>query len=651
MFEISKKLKLDILNALISEKELFGKPDSADNIIKFLDDMLNLKALPSEDGRYSNAYDDAYQHLVNNYDWEYDYVLTERFNIVDNTVTFIDFLNRIIHPILREDEDEIIRYLLLVNPYLEKEKLSFSLVSFDENGLSIYEVNTLDSVKKVPSTIIENKIPFIIENSPSGWYDNYNSHKKPEVFPSFLLVNNIEWNDYSNYSSYYLFYYTSSLESHKIGTVKIISKNSDNTINILTDTFFILDENFCSLGQEYSFYENLKNIFKKEYNSILWALKDAALFPDILEEFENEYYFKNSLIRYDEQEQLLREAKYRLYDYNLKNLYSFKYSFKPKFSEDEVDVNFDFDSKKIIPSRIFALIGKNGTGKTQLITTLPLDIYKKNNELFTPKTPLFSKVIAVSYSAFDTFEIPKKTADFNYVYCGLKDSKGEMYSNQGLKLRFHNSWKKIISKRRFDKWINLFPSFMDYDLINEFIIEDTVPGEYKVDMKGFNSVVKKLSSGQSILLYIITEIVANIRFDSLIIYDEPETHLHPNAISQLINTIYELTQEFQSYCIIATHSPLIVRELLSRNVYIMERDSNTLTVRKPLIETFGENLTTITEDIFGNRDIPNQFEKILFRLVESGKSFDEIISIIELEKIPLSLNARIYLKSIVNEKS
>ena len=173
--------------------------------------------------------------------------------------------------------------------------------------------------------------------------------------------------------------------------------------------------------------------------------------------------------------------------------------------------------------------------------------------------------------------------------------------------------------------------------IDEFIIEDGVLWGYKVDIKGFNSVSKKLSSGQSILLYIITEIVANIRYDSLIIYDEPETHLHPNAISQLINTIYELTNEFQSYCIIATHSPLIVRELLSRNVYVVEREGNIISLRKPLIETFGENLTTITEEIFGNRDIPNQYEKILNRLAQTGKSFDEILSIIESENITLSL--------------
>jgi ABC-type multidrug transport system ATPase subunit len=643
--KLTKKIRLDILRVLLSEQDLFGKPQDDINIIKFLDEMFELKSLPSEDDRYSNAYDDAYQHLINNYDWEYEYVLTERFSIIENSNIFINFLNKIIHPNIRNNEDEITRYYLLINPYLEKENLNFSLDSYNENGLSIFEVKEYDRTNVTPSTIIENKIPFLINNSPNGFFDYQSSHETPNTFPSFVLVNS-DWNDYANRSTYYLYYYTDISDCKKIGTVKIIHKEIDKTPNVLNENFTLLNESFCSLGQEYSYYENIKLIFGKTYESILWALKDAAFYPNILEEFENKYYFRNSLIRNDQQEQLLREVKYRLYGFNLKNLYSFQYSFKPKFADEAIDVHFDFDANRAVPSRIFALIGKNGTGKTQLITSLPIDISKKNNNAFTPKSPLFSKVIAVSYSAFDSFDIPKNTADFNYTYCGLKDSKGELYSTKGLKLRFHSSWKKIASNNRFDKWLNLLPFFLDRELINELIIEDD-----KVDIKGFNSVSKKLSSGQSILLYIITEIVANIRYASLVIYDEPETHLHPNAISQLINAIYELTNEFQSYCIIATHSPLIIRELLSRNVYIMERDETVLSVRKPISETFGENLTVLTEDIFGNNIVPNQYKKILNRLVASGKSYDKIVSIISSENIPLSLNTRIYLKSIIDEES
>ena len=48
---------------------------------------------------------------------------------------------------------------------------------------------------------------------------------------------------------------------------------------------------------EYDYYDKIKVTFGNTYNSILWALKDSAIFSDILEEFENDFYFKNSLIQ------------------------------------------------------------------------------------------------------------------------------------------------------------------------------------------------------------------------------------------------------------------------------------------------------------------------------------------------------------------
>ncbi|MGV0920880.1 AAA family ATPase [Empedobacter falsenii] len=650
---ISKQLRLDILKTLLSEDDLFGFPLDDVNIVKILDQILDLKSLPSEDSRFSNAYEDAFQHLVNNNDWDYEYVLIERFNMIDDPNLFISFLNKIIHPDIRKREDEISKYLLLLNPYLEKEGLIFTIESFNDDGLSIYEVSELKDNQ--PSTVIENNIPFYLIYDDVSYYTNLKGDYLPNLEPPnnncFVLIHNGGWNDFGNFSSYYLYYYTNDKKCLYIGNVKIIHKKVDNTKQVLKDNFTLLSSDYCSLGQEYDYYDNLKSIFDKNFNSILWALKDSAFFPDVLEEFESLYYFKNSLIRYDENEQLLREIKFRLYDYNLKNLYSFKYSFKPKFIDEPIDVHFDFDADRLIPSRIIAIIGKNGIGKTQLISTLPLDISKRNDKVFTPKTPLFSKVISVSYSVFDSFEIPNKTSDFNYVYCGLKDLNGESYSERRLKLRFHNSWKKINKNKRFEQWINLLTFFLDKELIEEFIVKESEYEDYIVDIKGFGSVSKKLSSGQSILLYIITEIVANIRYDSLLIYDEPETHLHPNAISQLVNAIHRLTEEFQSYCIFATHSPIIIRELLSNNVFIMEREGKVLSLRKPYSETFGENLTVITEDIFGNNEIPNQYKLILRKLVSTGKTYEEILKLISADDIPMSLNTRIYLKSIINEKS
>ena len=97
----------------------------------------------------------------------------------------------------------------------------------------------------------------------------------------------------------------------------------------------------------------------------------------------------------------------------------------------------------------------------------------------------------------------------------------------------------------------------------------------------------------------MTEIIANIRYDSLIIFDEPETHLHPNAISQLINSIHSLADQFKSYCIIAPHSPIIVQGILSKNIFVIKNENKVLL----LLEWLGEMLVTCLSLIFSDFNI------------------------------------------------
>lgn len=647
MIKLSKKLKNDILNVIIAQDNSFGDLSISDGILDFLSKIWDLRIMPSTDGRYNDAYGDIYQHMVNNDDWDYEYLFITRLEILENDDIFQRFLQTVLNPDIRKTEDSIMKFYLLINPYLEKENYGFFIVDYTSEELPVYEIKDKRDIDKLPIGIKQNNIPFFVVLNPDGRSNRSSSHKTPKEFPSFVLALNDGWNDYGLNSEFNLFYYPNANGLVNIGEVKIINLEN-NITEIIEEKFTILNEKFCSLGQEFSYYDNLKSKLGKNFESILWALKDAAFYPEIQDKFEQESAFINSLIRYDVPEQLLREAKYKIYDYDLSNLYSFKYTFTPKFSDTSIDIDFNFNNNGNFPDRIYAIIGKNGTGKTQLMTSLPIDISKKEDVNFTPKTPMFSKVIAVSYSAFDTFEIPKKTATFNYLYCGLKDENGERMTDRALLLRFHNTWKKIKKQERMSQWVKILSNFLDKEMIDEFIILKN--NEFEVSLDGFTKTRKMLSSGQSILLYIITEIVANIRYDAIILYDEPETHLHPNAITQLMNTIYELVNEFQSYCIIATHSPLIIRELLSKNVFVMERESNYPSLRKIGIETFGENLTVLTEEVFGNRSIPKQYKLILERLVNNGLSYDEIINELESDNVPLSLNARMYLKTIADEK-
>jgi len=632
---ISSKIKSALLGAILKEENAFGMTDD-NGILDFLNEIWDLKNMPSEDDRFENAYGDVSQHTVNNDDWELEYLFVERLKLFDNDEIFIKFLETIVSPKYRPNEDEIIRFVLLINQYLEKEKLSLYVKEYNDDGDAVYVISKIDD-NNFFSDLPVNKIPFYI------FQDKLNNDT-----PCFVLLKD-NWNDYNYYTSFCLSYHSGD-DIINIGYVKIGHLESKDTRKVIPTTFTLLDGSFCSLGQDYDYYLTLKNKFGRNFLSILYALKDCSFFEDVHDKFQREPVFYKSLLRKDAAEQLLRVVKHKIFGYDLNNLFSFKYNFTPKYATDSVDIEFNFSEEGYSPNRIYGIIGKNGVGKTQLITSLPINISRKEEEFFIPNSPMFSKVIAVSYSVFDNFEIPKKTSLFNYVYCGLLDDNGEFLSIKKQGLRFHRTWKKIKELGRMGRWRNILIHFIEEEIVNEFVLEsDEWQDEYTVDVKGFNNIKSKLSSGQGMMLYIISEIVSHIRFDSLLLFDEPETHLHPNAITQLMNTIYELVKEFKSYCIIVTHSPLIIQELFAKNVYVMEKHDKLPSLRKIGIESFGENLTVLTEEVFGNKEIEKQYKKIIDELVDLGKNYQQIIDDIETNDLPLSLNARLYIKSKVKK--
>lgn len=620
----------------------------------FIGSILDLENMPSEDPRYKTASQDMYQHMANNDDWDLMYLFTKRFPFLNDDNIFEKLLNNLVAPEYCTKDDEINRLVLQINRYLEKENYEYKIEDFTDNQSPIYKI-VVKSKNNISRSHQANRIPIYVNFHPNAIHYFNNTHPKPPVFPSFNLVSNIAWNDFGLVSEFYLFYFDSDKTEYPIGNIKIITEQITNAEKLTTlegyldTTFNELSDEFCSLGQSFDYYRILKEKLGSNFENFLWAMKDCSFFSVLHEKFENHPYFKSSLIRNDKQEQVLREAKFRTYGLDSLNLYSFTYNFNPKFSKKNYPIELNFSNVEYYFNRIYGVIGKNGTGKTQFISSLPLDISKNNSEKFIPSTPQFSKVIAVSYSAFDNFEIPKSSANFNYVFCGLKNTEGVQLSEKGLVNRFHASWKKIKISGRFGKWKKLLSNFIEDDLLESMFSVDGETVE-ELNIIAFKEVRKILSSGQSLLLYIITEIVANIRYNSLLLYDEPETHLHPNAISQLFNTVFELLEEFDSYCIMTTHSPLIIRELVSKNVYVFTRDREYFNVTKLPIETYGENLTTLTNEVFGNRAMPHQYKTTLAKLVAENKSYEEIKNILTSANLPLSINTSIYLENLLDEK-
>lgn len=645
--DFSEDVKLSIFNYL---KEVKARPFWDDGKFQnfqpyeFINKIGELDIMPSKTEGFANAKDEI-ESLLDSKRITFEEVLIERLNLLRDNNIFQKFIEEIFY---LEDVNEAERqlHLFAINNELEKDRL---ILKLEENNLK-YSITELtdDIADEIESR--KSLLKFIVVGK------NVNYRPIVNEGEYFLLREDI-WDDYNSVTTFGMSYYDGNIHKQSFGNIKIMTKGESVTMNVIPKSFPFLPQKFCSLGQTESFYKTLNETFPDKFYTILSALCDCAFFPEKLEKFESHPRFIYSLIRDDDTERVLRTIRHTLFNHDISNIFSFVYKFKPPYSKTSIDVGFDFPNNQyerffhhrlstITSNRIYAIIGKNGTGKTQLLNSLPKDLVGNGENKFIPHPPAFSNIIHVTYSIFDSFK-PSMITDKKYVYCGLKDAKGDLIDSRRLLLRFHNSWKKIKYNKRMERWRELLSGIIDIDLLNNFIVDDfndeNYNNRYTVDIPKFHKTKEKLSSGQNILLFIITEIVANIKYDSLVLYDEPETHLHPNAITQLIGTIYQLVDEFQSFCIIGTHSPLIIQELLSKNVLILEKDGDLASIRKIEIESFGENLSKLTEDVFGNRDTSKKYKEIISQQVEIGKTYDEIVGMITSDGVPLSLNARLFI--------
>lgn len=448
------------------------------------------------------------------------------------------------------------------------------------------------------------------------------------------------WDDYTRKTCFYLNYY--GIDTYKyIGLVKIGHKEEKETLKLLKSNFLELDEDFFSLGQSNQFYQTLlKTIGKNLFNEYLEAMNDMAFLDAVRDRYEFNSNFRVSLLRTSEAEKAFNEAKKVLYGIKIIRDFNFIYKSTLENAETEHEVNFNFSEDIGLPNRIIALIGKNGTGKTQFLAKFALDLSGESdnileNDTFFPSRPLFSKVIAISYSAFDKFSLPKKNKNFSYKYCGLKDDSGKLLSSKKMIENYKASINLIKHQRRYNTWNLVISSIIGKELAEKFY--DEIFEEENYDF--LNDQSKLLSSGQSFLMYVITEVLAHIKGNSILLFDEPEMHLHPNAIANFIRMLEMILKKYDSFSILATHSPIILQEIPSLYVNVFDREGNVPMIYKLGIESFGENLDVLTETVFKTIEVEDNYKTVLQNLSKNN-SYKEVLNLFNNK---LSLNAKTFL--------
>jgi hypothetical protein len=134
--KISKGSRLRIADEMSKAKiwyhGLQAEPD-------FLSRLFDLKSLKSRDSRYNNAYDDIYQHMVNNSDWDNNWVYTDpRTNLLYADDSFyLEFLSTTLLDVVRLDQQETDRLLDIYNRNLAED--GFEIIqTIDSFGNQIY---------------------------------------------------------------------------------------------------------------------------------------------------------------------------------------------------------------------------------------------------------------------------------------------------------------------------------------------------------------------------------------------------------------------------------------------------------------------------------------------------------------------------------
>ena len=148
--------------------------------------------------------------------------------------------------------------------------------------------------------------------------------------------------------------------------------------------------------------------------------------------------------------------------------------------------------------------------------------------------------------------------------------------------------------------------------------------------------------------------IETLQEKSLVLIDEPEAHLHPPLLSAFVRALSELLISTNGVAIIATHSPVILQEVPKSCAWKLRRIGSEAISERLNIETFGENVGTLTNEVFGLEVTNSGFYKLLFKVAQENDDYNGALNYFERQ---LGMEARGILRSYYanlnneNEKS
>jgi predicted ATPase len=456
------------------------------------------------------------------------------------------------------------------------------------------------------------------------------------------------WNDYSFVTMFQVYLFDEIGKLIELGSVKIgfSGQTTDTATHIaLGQSFTSLPSPFFSLGTDVSYYRKLgTEVGPVVRESYCQALRDVVFDEKSFEVATGEQVFKTSLLRDSSLSAI--HGQYKRVLAGGVPLTDFIFHYKIPQSHDfgglELQVEVTANSKP--RTNVHAIIGRNGVGKTTILNDMisaAIDPERARGNfmarsIFTD-TPIgddyFSSVISISFSAFDPFDPPRDRPDPEsgpaYHYIGLKDTEGDAHTNLKGLPRLHGeiagSLRKVFSETASrERWVAAIKTLESDENFAAMNLTDLLMYNGDFDQNVFRT-LRRMSSGHTIAMLIMARLVETVQEKALVLIDEPESHLHPPLLSALTRSISDLLFNRNGVAIVATHSPVVLQEVPRSCVWKITRSKLAVALSRPEMETFGENVGTLTREVFGLEVSKSGFHSLLASEVNLGRSFNEVL--------------------------
>jgi len=354
-------------------------------------------------------------------------------------------------------------------------------------------------------------------------------------------------------------------------------------------------------------------------------------------------------------------------------------------------LSVDYIDTSLLEDRVHCLVGKNGCGKTRLLREMILTFARMvegdencflgnfqttAEEQADYKGPTFRRVLCFALDSQATFPSgTRNDARFEYIYTNLADRDDQTAAESST--ASGNLTRLLVDILRNDEPLDddsnhyvgsritlLQKALNPYVGLGTVLIPllEGAPGSYvyqdengrswisaarlrllnekaallafsyidfdrTIEFSNENGERFDLSSGHRVFFKFVISFLSYIDAGTLVILDEPETHLHPNLVCDFMNLLYDVLAATKSIALVATHSAYVIREVPTHcaHVYLVD-DEGRPSENRVYLRTLGANIENISQAVFGDSNAKKFHQKIASEMVKLNRDLDRIIS-------------------------